>query len=98
MRDVPPDVLLMVRDWLTAFDLDTFTTICKKWRAAAARRLAEHNRLKREYNNVKLLQNRDHWKLYFTRGFPKTLQNNPELGFYPRYISLDRGMNLDHFL
>lgn len=45
MDDVFADILLVVLDYLSAFDLESFTFTCNRWRAVAARRLVEHDRL-----------------------------------------------------
>jgi len=92
IHDFPSEILLLVLDHLSSFDLDSFTATCKRWRAIAAKRLAEHDELKEKYNSVELA------RLYYSaENFLKELYRRPELGFYPRSVSLTKGLDLRHF-
>ncbi|MCJ1250890.1 hypothetical protein MMC30_008118 [Trapelia coarctata] len=98
IHDLPPEILLLVLGHFSSFDLDSFASTCKRWRAVAAKRLVEHDRLKKKYTKVELVQHRRSSKHYYSPGrLLRELHKKPELGFYPRYVSLTEGLALHYF-
>ena len=52
VHDFPSEIFLLVLDLLSSFDLDGFASTRKRWPAVAAKRLAEHARLKKKYDKA----------------------------------------------
>ena len=97
IHDLPTEIVLLVLDYISSFELDAFTSTCKRWRAIAETRLAEHGRLKKRYTNVILQQHPRQSESHSPDIFLDALQKKPEHRFYPCYLSLDKGLNLDLF-
>jgi len=84
---LPTELLLQIIDYVSANDLDAFTSTCERLRATAAERLATHRKLKKEYGNVQLGSN-DNINYRNPISFLHAALKDPGLATYPLTLTL----------